>query len=109
MSVAFPSGYIMERTAPITIDLNKESDRMSDGTTQSRVMGDIYEDIAYKVTNLYLSEKTTLVDFWKTNRAEQITFTIDSIDYIGSITSNITLTMNGSLFNLAYTLRCKVV
>lgn len=109
MSVAFPSGYNMERTSPISIDLNIESDDMSDGSTQSRVMGGVFEDIDYQVKYLERSEKVTLVDFWKANRAEQVTFTIDDIDYIGKIVSKIRMTMTGNRFNVSYTLRCAVV
>lgn len=109
MSVAFPSGYYMERTSVIDVDLNSESDQMSDGEVQTRIMGDVFFNIRYEVKSLSRTDMYTLGDFWIDNRGEEITITIDTVDYIGRIVSNVKQTMTGSLFNLAFTLRLKVV
>jgi len=110
MSVAFPSGYNLERSSAFTHANNVRVDMMDDGEIRQREMGaDSFVTIGCEFKYLSLSEKNTLKSFLITNRAETITWTIDSIDYSGVFVGGHKETMTGPLYNLSFTYRAKEV
>jgi hypothetical protein len=110
MSVAFPSGYNLERSSVFTRDNNVRVDFMDDGSQRVRVLGpDQWTTIECQFAYLTQSEKDTLVTFANTNRAEQITWTIDGTDYIGRIISPVQENMTGNRYSVSFTFRAKEV
>lgn len=110
MSVAFPSGYTVTRDSDFDVDLGTVQDQLDDGSIQTRVLADtVYNTIRCKFTLLTLAETDTLTEFLRTNRGEEITMTIDSVDYIGTLGSRYQKTMTGNLFNISFDYRAKKV
>ena len=110
MSVAFPSGYNLERSSTFTHDNNVKVDLMDDGEPRQREMGaDAFVSIACEFKYLTLTEKDTLKSFLTTNRAATITWTIDSLDYSGVFVGGHRESMTGALYNLSFTYRAKEV
>jgi len=106
MSVAFPSGYNLERSTTIERDNNVSVDVMSDGSQRVRVTGsDAWVTVGARFRYLTQAEKDTLVAFINTNRAEEITWTIDGVSYIGRVISGVQETMTGNRFNIQFTYR----
>lgn len=109
MAVAFPASYNLSRSTRITDDLNTTSDIMDDGTEHVRVLGaKDYSVIDARLEYLTASQMTTIVSFLKTNRAEEITWTIDGIDYIGRVVGNVGRSMVGNLYNVDFRYRARV-
>lgn len=109
MAVAFPSSYNLSRSTRITDDLNTTSDIMDDGTEHVRVLGATdYTLIDARLEYLTAAQMTEITSFLKTNRAEEITWTIDGIDYIGKVSGAVSRSMVGNLFNVDFRYRARV-
>lgn len=109
MAVAFPASYNLSRSTRITDDLNTTSDIMDDGTEHVRVLGATdYTVIDARLEYLTSTQMTTITTFLKTNRAEEITWTIDGIDYIGRVVGGVSRSMVGNLFNVDFRYRARV-
>lgn len=103
MSVAFPTGYYLTKSSTFEIDSGVVHDRMDDGSMRARVLADsVYSTIRCVVPMLTQSEANTLVDFFATNRAEEITMTVDGVAYIGRITSSVQKTMRGNRYGITF-------
>jgi len=110
MSVAFPSGYNLPKTVDIPEDLLSELDVNDDGSSNIRALGtDAYAEISIHIPVLTQAEMTTLRTFVNTNKHEEITWTIDSINYIGHIIGPFRRVMVGNLFDVYFTYRAKEV
>jgi len=109
MSVAFPSGYRIGRDTPVTDHLNETDDTMDDGTLLIRVLGDPYTDIGLRIKMMTRAEMQVLLAFIKTNRAEEVTATIDGIDYIGRLRGPLRRTMTGIYYNMEFDYRAREV
>ena len=110
MSTPFPSGFNLERSSQFARDLNIDSDIMDDGETRLRVKGaKMFTTIRCVFRYITQTDRDTLVTFLETNRAETITWTIDSVDYSGFIISDVGESMTGVLFNIAFTYRAEEV
>jgi hypothetical protein len=110
MSVAFPSGYPIARPVQISDDLNTQIDVMDDNSTSLRQLGTVtYTTLQVQLRYLESSELSTLLSFINTNKGEEITWTIDSINYIGYIVGPFVRTMVGNRYNVTFTYRAKEV
>ena len=110
MAVAFPTGYNLSRDSVVTRDSNVHVDFLDDGEARQRQLGaDAFVTIRCKLPYLTLSQKNTLKSFLLTNRAETITWTIDSIDYSGVFVGDHTETMTGNLYTLEFVYRAREV
>lgn len=103
MSVAFPTGYYLTKDTNFDVDLGVSRDPLDDGSLQIRILSETpYSTISCRLPLLTQSEANTLMTFLQTNRATDITMTIDGVNYIGQIASNIQKTMRGNRYNIAF-------
>lgn len=110
MSVAFPAGYALTKETSIEVLTNTVFDRMDDGALRSRVLGaDLHEEISCVIPYVTQSEYITFREFVKTNRGVDITITLDGTNYIGQITSGLTVRRRGSYFRISFTYYAKEV
>lgn len=108
MSVAFPAGYYLTKRTEFDIDLGVENDQLDNGTLQQRVLSeDVYSTIACTLPVLTRNEVDTLTAFLQTNRTEDITMTVDGVNYIGKIVSNLRKSMIGNRFNIEFDYRAR--
>lgn len=87
-TVAFPTsiGDKMLRDTPIAVDQGIESDIVAGGESRERVLtADSWALIPCRFPVLTSSEKDTLVTFLTTNKLNDITWTIDGIDFSGKL------------------------
>lgn len=104
MAVAFPAGYSPVRSIDIADRLNVHWEEMDDGDAAGQVLGTTgYSDYPITLQWLTQAEMQTIRSFVLTNQAEDITWTIDGIDFIGNITSDLDRTMNGNVWSLSFT------
>lgn len=102
-TVAFPSGFNLERSSSFRHSPTDEVDFMSDGSPRSRtVTSRSWVTIACQFQYLSATDKTTLESFILANSANTITWTIDGVDYSGRIVGGHTKSMTGPLFNIAF-------
>lgn len=110
MAVAFPTGYNLSRDSVFTRDTNVLVDYLDDGEPRQRQLGaDTFVSIRCRLPYLTLSQKNTLKSFLITNRAETITWTIDSINYSGVFVGDHVETMTGNLYSIEFVYRAKEV
>jgi hypothetical protein len=103
MSVAFPTGYYPNRAANIRIDTGMAWTPMDDGSLRGTELSvTTYTTVPITIATLTEAEKDTLLAFFDTNKAEDITWTFDGVDYIGNIRGPIGLTMVGNRYNLSF-------
>jgi len=108
MSSAFPSGYEPERKIRIEDDDGMEWDFMSDHSPRGRELSDTtWTTIPLTIGWLTLTECQTILDFIATNKATDVTMTIDGYDYIGKIISKKTRTMEGNWYSVDFTYYAK--
>jgi hypothetical protein len=82
---------------------------MDDGTEHVRVLGATdYTVIDARLEYLTVTQMTAITTFLKTNRAEEITWTIDGIDYIGRVVGSVGRSMVGNLYNVDFRYRARV-
>jgi len=109
-TVAFPSGFNLERESTFSNNSNVVVDFMSDGTPRQRTLGTTpYTTIACKFDYLAAADKETLVTFLDTNAANTITWTIDGIDYSGVFLPGYNVSMTGPLYNVSFSYYAAVV
>ena len=102
-TVAFPSGFNLERDSQFSYSTNTVTDFLADGTPRTRVVGtQQYVTIVCNFRSLSATDKDTLTAFLSTNRANTITWTIDGADYSGVFVGGYALTMTGPLFNVTF-------
>jgi len=109
-TVAFPSGFNLERSTAFQNQSNVVVDIMSDGTPRQRTLGTVpYTRIGCQFDYLSDTDKNTLVSFLEDNAANTITWTIDGIDYSGVFMPGYNLSMTGPLYNLSFDYYARVV
>lgn len=103
MAVAFPSGYSLIRAITISVDAGMEWTEMSDNSIRGVEVSPVsYTSIPARLVGLTQAELLTLLDFIKTNKAEEITWDIDGTSYIGRVSSKVDYTMRGNRFDVAF-------
>lgn len=102
-TVAFPS-LNLDRETTFQHDNLTRVDRVTDGSARSRVLSTT-QYVSIKCVFKYLDsdDKATLETFLKENRANTITWTIDSVNYSGVIDGGHSVSMVGPLFNISFT------
>jgi len=101
MAVAFTPTTIIQRTSQFSHDLNVHLDKMDDGEPRSRVFGDEeFVNISCHFKYMTKAERDTLKTFLKTNKGEEITWTINSQDYSGFFQSRFKQSFVGNLYNI---------
>jgi hypothetical protein len=113
-TVAFPTsiGDKMLRETPIPIDQGVESDIVAGGASRSRVLTtDDWALIACRFPVLTETEKNTLVSFLTTNKLNTITWTIDGIDFEGSLWRGRyeTQRVGASYYSVVFEYRARIV
>lgn len=109
-TVAFPSGYNLERETDFDHNTNTKTDIISGGGVRVRIIAETqYESIGCIMKLLTLTQKNVLVAFLKDNRANTVTWTIDGIDYTGNFVGGFKVTMTGPLYNVSFTYYASVV
>lgn len=109
-TVAFPSGYNLERSSVFKHDSNADVDIMDDGSFRQRLYGvTTYVEIDCRFKYLSLSDKNTLKSFLVGARDDTVTWTIDSIDYSVVIMAGHRESMTGALYNIQFTYRAEEV
>lgn len=99
MSVAFPTTYRLTKQSTIEVADNVLHDRMDDGTLHSRKLGDnTHETVRCEVAALSQTDYVSLKAFVKANRTNDITMTLDGLNYTGRITSNLRIQKRGGWF-----------
>lgn len=112
MAVAFPAALAgqLERSSPFENDNNVKTDMLDDGEPRQRVLGtDVYDDIRCHFKSLPAADYATLRTFLITNRTEEVTWTIDGVNYSGRLKGRIRKHMVGPLFNVSFTYYAKEV
>jgi len=110
MAVAFTPTTIIQRTSQFSHDFNVHLDEMDDGEMRSRSFGnEEFVSINCHFKFMTKTERNTLMTFLKTNKAEEITWTIDSIDYSGFFKSKFKQSFVGDLYNISIIYRAKEV
>lgn len=101
--VDFPSEFPLKRSALINATDNIAVDYLDDGTPLLRATGTAsYVTIPCEFVNLFESELDVLIAFLSTNRANQIAWTIDGIDYLGVIDGGWSYDQNGNVYNVRF-------
>lgn len=108
MAVAFPTGYPLRRETGFEYDLGVETDYMQDGSPRSRIFGNgEWTNIPCVVGWISLADRDALLAFFRANRGEDTTWTIDGVDYIGKIVGRVSQQMRGNTFMLRFTYHAK--
>jgi len=109
-TVAFPSGFNLDRSSTFRFHPTETVDVMSDGTMRSRTLT-TSQFVTVDCRFMYLSaaDKTTLETFILANQANTITWPIDSVNYSGRITGGHSVTMTGPLFSMSFEYYAQVV
>jgi hypothetical protein len=109
MSVAFPSGYVPQRDITITDNFGMRWTEMDDGSLRGIEVSTVaYTDIPVRLDALTQAETLALLDFFKTYKATEVTWTLDGIDYIGYIRGPVSRTMTGNWFSVSFVYYAKV-
>ena len=104
MSVEFISGYYPARSISIADNLGMEWTEMSDNSVRGIEVSTVaYTEIPCSFPALTESEMIALVEFLQTNKAEEITWDLDGISYIGHLRGPVTRTMTGNRYTVAFT------
>jgi hypothetical protein len=102
-TVALPAGFYLSRESSYQDDDGIRVDYVSGGEARVRILGDGYTNIECAFKHLTLAQKQTLSEFLRVNRANEITATIDGVNYIGRRVSPRKTTMSGAVFNINFT------
>jgi len=104
MSVAFLSGYYPDRSIVIVDDVGMQWTEMSDNSIRGIEVSTVARtEIPCSFSALTEAEMIALVEFLETNKAEEITWDLDGISYIGHLRGPVTRTMTGNRYTVAFT------
>lgn len=102
-TVAFPAGFYLTRESGFDHHPSEALDILTDGTPRSRTLTTKkFVTITCKVEHLFTAQKDVLEAFILANSANDITMTVDGIDYIGRIQGGHKATMTGVLHNISF-------
>lgn len=103
MSVAFPTGFYLTKDSDVSSSANVRHTVMDDGSLRTQELGSaVYDTIRCVLPFVSQSDYQTFRTFFVTNRAEDITMTLDGLSYIGRITSDLRTRKQGSWYRIEF-------
>lgn len=101
MSIPFPAGIYLDRETAFRYSSPVRSTERGGHLQKNKFSDTTRTRIDCRLSGLIESEKNTLVNFLIDNdSATDITWTIDSIDWIGGFVGDFHVSMQGSLFTV---------